>query len=295
MTKDFNKPLYAEYRKQMILRFFWGLPVISEEKSYRLADIPFVAVGRVLIIIAFGVIGWLNPFLNYYSHFEYSLRFHPFETAIIYLILIIIATALYKYIFVYRFGRFRVTWEDGELHPYEEASSRCDENGKFLKNEENRKAARRSRRAFLVLFAGIIAAVLLYCFLWVGLSYLRVPILHSGEIEEVKQIAQKYEHVHCDVGFFGSYTGSGDDMMSLQDGKRLNEIYLSMHWDYVVDISCHDFGKRIRIVIKTPFGLSQLLWYKDIADTSEVKRFPDIVTQLDEHWFYVSKYEGRFF
>lgn len=286
MKENLNKPLHADYRKEQVLRFFWVTPVISGEKSYRLADIPLVAAGRILIVLAIGVIGWLNPFSRYYS----------FETAVICFILIFIMTAFYKYKFVYRFGRFRVAWVDAEKHPYEEASSRCDEGGNFLKTEENRIAAKKSRRAFCGLFTGIIAVVLLYCFLWIGLSYLRVYSWHMGEIEEAKRIAQNYDnvHVHDFICVHGDKEGGED--ISDQDRRRLWEIFHSLKWGYVSELYINCKDGHIQIDIDTPFGYSKLLWYEDNADISYVKQSfgANIVTQIDEHWFYLKKDDAEF-
>lgn len=287
MKVDLNKPLYADYMKQNVLKFFWSIPVKSREKSYGLADMPLVIIGRILIIIAIGIIGCLNPFArDYYPN--------NFVTAIICLILIIIAELIYLRIFVYRFGRFRVTWEDEELHPETQASSRCDENGKFLKTEENRKAARKSRFAFLGLFTGIIAVVLMYCFLWIGLSYLRVPSWHKGEIEEAWQIAQKYDQVYVEMYWgIGGTTESGEDL-SEQERQRLSEILDSLEWEYVSAFFIYPDSGNIVVRIKTIFGYSYLLWYEN-ADSSQAEHFADTVIQLDEHWFYAKMDDGSRF
>lgn len=284
MKEDISKPLYVDYRKDMVLRIFWGTPVISRGKSYLLADMTLVAIGRILIILAVGLIGWSNP---------YS-RSNPIETAVICIVLIIIVTSLYKYIFVYRFGRFRAAWRNNELHPDDEADSRCDKEGKFLKTEENRVSARKSRRAFLVLCTGITAAVSLYCFLWVGLSYLRIYSWHSKEIEDVKQIAQKYDS-RVDYTIFGGKTENGEDI-SDKDMQRLWEIYYSLDRDYVSDFFCSSSGNSITIGINTIFGYSKLFWYDDTAETSAWAGFPSAtVIQLDEHWVYVRMNDGSFF
>jgi hypothetical protein len=287
MKKDLNKPLYADYRKQTAMRLFWGTPVISGEKSYLLADMPLVAIGRVLIILAVVLIGWSNP---------YS-RSNTIETVIISSIVYIIVMSLYKYIFVYRFGRFRITWKDAAWHPDEEADSRCGKDGKFLNIEENRKAGKKSRRAFLVLCAGITAAVLLYCFLWVGLSYLRVYSWHSGEIEEIKKIAQKYNTNVGTVTIFSGKTQSGEDI-SDENRQRLPEIYYSLERDYVSDFICWNSNGDIQIGIDTIFGHSKLFWYDDNAAAYALAWEADpsyAVIQLDEHWVYVRMKDGRFF
>ncbi len=291
MKEDLNKPLYADCKKQKGYKYFWNDPVISRERSYEFADRPLMIIGWLLIIIPAGIIGYLNPFWCRYIRF--------FEVPMICLVIIIIAEFFYTRKFVYRFGRFRVMWENDELHPNEEASSRCDRNGKFLGAEENRKAARKSRLAFLGLFAGIIAAVLLYCFLWIGLSYTRVPGWHSKEIEEAWQITQKYDfvgvHVLCRGADVSGETESGKDI-SDQDRRRIREICGSLKWEYVSDIMFYGPGTFIKIDMYTIFGHSKLLWHEDIVDTSPPEfSHADTIIRLDEHWWYVRMNDGSFF
>lgn len=283
MKEDLNKPLYADYRKQMTLRFFWNIPIISRDKIYQLADMPLLVIGRILIVLAVGAIGWLN---------SYS-RSNSFGTILICLLLVIIAEFFYTRKFVYRFGRFSVMWADAARHPQEEAGSRCDENGEFLNNEENRKAAKKTRRAFLVLFAGIIAVVLMYCFLWIGLSYLRVYSWHMGEIEEAMQITQKYDYVYYDRGHVGGETENGE-RISVQDKQRLLEIVHFLECEYVSSMQVYNNIGHSYIGFHTVFGYSCLVWFDEAnMDRSLLETYyADTVIQLDEHWFYMRMDDG---
>lgn len=291
MKEDLNKPLYADCKKQKGYGFFWSDPVISRGRSYEFADRRLMIIGWFLIIIAIGFITAINPLWR-----DYYIFFNVITAVAI--VIITIAEFFYTRKFVYRFGRFRVKWEHAEQHPDEQASSRCDKDGNFLNTEENRVSARKSRHAFFGLYTAIIAVALLYCFVWNGLSYLRVYSWRMGEIEEAKQIAQKYDYVIIDTAGWGASVGGrteGGEKISDEDRVRLWYIFRSLHWDYITGLNMFDGGRYIEIDIDTIFGHSMLFWYDDITEAWPAGNPSETVIQLDEHWVYVRMKDGSFF
>lgn len=291
MKEDLNKPLYADCKQQKGYKYLWCDPVISRERSYKFAGEPLAVIGWFLIVFAVGFIAVICPLWgDYYSPFN--------VIAAIAVVIIIIAEFFYTRKFLYRFGRFRVKWENAERHPDEEASSRCDKDGNFLDTEENCISARKSRRAFLGLFAAIIAVALVYCFVWNGLSYLRVYSWRMGDIEEARQIAQKYDYVIIDAAGWGASVGgeteSGEEIRD-EDRIRLWYMFRSLHWDYVTGLNVFDGGRYIEIEMDNIFGHSMLFWYNDIKDAWPAGNPSETVIQLDEHWVYVRMNDGSFF
>lgn len=288
MEDNFEKPLYEDYKVQKASLRYRKDDIISMGRSCKLADKPLVISGWMLLLFTCVVIGVYNP-LSIFTFLHFAIM-------IIMFCLFIPAFLLYERYIVYRFARFRVKWENEERHPNEQASNHCDRNGKLLKTRENRKAARKSRLAFLGLYICLIAAILLYCFLGLGLAYTRVYNWNRAEIEEAAQIAYKYDSVYVQADGTAIYvegeTANGENV-SAEDEQRLDKIYASLQWDYVYVISLNpdksDDHRRLSVEIGSRYWHSELLRYEKIVDISQViKDYPDnTVTQLDEHWWYV--------
>lgn len=177
-------------------------------------------------------------------------------------------------------------------HPDENASDNCERNGDFSKTEENRKAGFKSRRAYVVFYAAVIAAVFLFCFLGYGLAYARAYGWHRGEIEEAARIAHKYDSIAVyfwddDIKAKGEAGLSG---ISAEDESRLKQIYRSLRWDYVSSMWFGGSGStKFIIELSGAYIRSYLVRYKDNVEISQVKRdYPKkTVTRLDGHWWYV--------
>lgn len=156
MEDNFRKPLYKDYKKQRPYLSFLKDPVLSRERIYVLADKPLAVFGEVLVLAASLIISLYVS--RYFSSVFYGV------SGLLTICLFYLVNIFYAY-FVYRHGRFHVEWEHSLEHPAENASDNCGRNGNFLKTEENRKAARKSRRAFLVLFLAVaVITTLFYVF-----------------------------------------------------------------------------------------------------------------------------------
>lgn len=275
MEDDFQKPLYADYKKYTRF-FFWRVPVRSNDRQYELADRPMIIFGLVLLFLC-----------SYTILRNFPLNFVADIGGVFVWLL------MFPYInrFVYRFGRFHVKWEDWTEHPGEEqANENCDRWGELLDTDENKRVAKKSRRAFLIFFASLAAATALYCYLGYGLSYMRVYSWHRGEIEKIAETAQKYDSVTIDddYEFFDTgYRACSQPEMAEADARELKQAFKALRWEYVGFILWS--GEALHVSFWGGLAHCELCWYPEEKTVEQVKRLnpEEQVTQLDEHWWYV--------
>lgn len=236
MEGNFQKPLLKDLNKQKWYSLLKGEPVSSEGKEYEYADGPLLIIVFLEILAAFLFIFFYIPDLSSLEH------------GIIRLILFIaiwVYPSLFR-LFVYRYARFR-TAPDRNSAQTDEEKERWDELGEMLKADKERKAARKSRCAFLALFAAVAAiAALFYVFAW-GMAEQRVN--SSPLLAEFARIAEKQGDAIVDVDSDGVEVWSPDGEtpkdIAREDEAELKRIFGELQWNYVESLEW-DNG-RVRV------------------------------------------------
>lgn len=224
---DSHRPLYTDYKKRAWSSIIHEKRIHSNERLFGLADRPLILSVYLELIAAFLFIFCYLPKPEVYS----ILLFISMFTAAF------VSSRLYLRRFVYRYGRFYVTWEDWQAHPVP-ASECCDESGAFLNTRENRAAGFKSRFAFAVLFLIIAAAAVTFYLATWGMAERR--LVDSPQLREFARIAQKQGEVSLSVDTDGVEVWSADGETALEIGKEdedaLLSVYNELQWNYVDEI-----------------------------------------------------------